>query len=109
MTLKKAGEIIGNDEPLSKRTISSYITKGHLEAYGSGKGRRVTLRSIVAYTEGKRGIWRNGGNDASQGQATPLRRQTGHGSRTFQSSAAGITFGEVSIPGHTPKPGLTHS
>jgi hypothetical protein len=40
VTLKRAGEIIGGDKPLSVRTISGYITRGDLEAYGERNRRR---------------------------------------------------------------------
>ena len=57
VTLKRTGEILGGDKPLAVRTISAYIARGDLEAYGSLKGRRVTMRSIIAYQEGRRGEW----------------------------------------------------
>jgi hypothetical protein len=53
VTLKRAGEIIGGDKPLSVRVITRYIQDGKLKAYGERAGRRVTMRSIDAYIEGE--------------------------------------------------------
>lgn len=49
VTLRRAGELLGGDVPLSKRAISAMIARGELQAYGKYKGRRVTMQSIVAY------------------------------------------------------------
>jgi hypothetical protein len=109
ITLKKAGEEIGGDKPLSPRTVSAYITRGDLEAYGERGGRRVTTRSIESYLNGERGKWRNDENQAgeSHGQDTPPKRKTAHGARFSQSPVGGIMSEKVSIPSRTPKRGLT--
>src|ERR1043166_2367713 len=53
VTLKRAGELIGGEQPRSVRTVSAMITRGVLEAYGARAGRRVTMRSIRAYQDGE--------------------------------------------------------
>src|SRR5689334_5539225 len=111
VTLKRAGEIIGGDEPLSVRTISAYITRGDLEAYGKRSGRRVTMRSINAYLEGGRGQWRNdpSPNAGSPIPAIPLKSKTARGTRSFQNREAATTSERVSIPSRLPKRGLIRS
>jgi hypothetical protein len=107
VTLKRAGEIIGGDKPLSVRAISAMIRRGELEAYGRYKGRRVTLRSIDAYMEGR--AWQN---DASAGRVAVgghSGRATGHGSRSFQSLEEGTTSGGVSAVARLPKHGVIRS
>lgn len=69
VTLARAGVLIGGDEPLSKRTISAMITRGLLEAYGVRAGRRVTIRSIRAYQEGR--LWQDETNPTSDGGPEP--------------------------------------
>src|SRR5690242_6596126 len=39
-------------------TIRRYIRQGDLEVTGTGRARRVTMRSIRAFLDGDRGIWR---------------------------------------------------
>ena len=110
VTLKHAGEIIGGDEPLSRRTISAYITRGDLEAYGERKGRRVTTRSIEAYLNGERGKWQSDASETvgeSPGPAMLPRRKTAHGARSSRSPVGVIMSEKVSIPARVPKRGLT--
>ncbi len=106
VTLKKAGELIGGDKPLSVRAISSYIARGDLEAYGAHGGRRVTMRSIRAYQDGGRGQWRDDASDASQELDTLPKRRTGHGARSFQEPMDDTTSEKVSVPARLPKRGL---
>lgn len=104
VTLKKAGELIGGDKPLSVRTVSAMIARGDLEAYGERKTRRVTLRSIHAYQEGT--PWRERNVSAARAEAaTPARRRTGRGSRSFRSDPPDTTSDVVSIVARAPKPG----
>jgi hypothetical protein len=107
VTLKRAGELIGGDQPLSKRAISAMIARGDLEAYGRYRGRRVTLRSIRAYQEGR--SWQNDASAAPQGPAMPSLPTTRRGSRSFQSSEAATTSDADSIPARLPKRGLIRS
>src|SRR5262245_9807739 len=52
--IKTAADMLEYDNS----TIRRYIRRGDLEATGSGRGRRVTMRSIEALVNGERGIWR---------------------------------------------------
>lgn len=109
VTLERAGELIGGDKPLSKRTISTYIARGDLEAYGALGGRRVTMRSIRAYQNGERGIWRDDVSDASPALAMPPRRQTKRGRPSSHDPLEGSTSDADSIPARRPKLGLIRS
>lgn len=112
VTLKRAGELLGGDKPLSVRTISAMITRGDLEPTGARKTRRVTERSIESY---QRGIpWRDARNqssdsDASEEPATLGRRRTGHGPRSIHDTPKDGTPDAVSIHAHLPKHGLIRS
>lgn len=106
VTLKKAGELIGGDKPLSVRTVSAMIARGDLEAYGERKGRRVTTRSIRAYQDGKQ--WRDESeNDGGPALATLPRPKTKRGSRSTHDLAAVTTSDVVSIVAHLPRRGST--
>ncbi len=94
VTLERAGEIIGGDKPLSKRTISAMIARGDLTAYGERGGRRVTTRSIRAYLE--RG--ETCPESASERDAPPVpamlpNLQMVRGGRSIRRSAARRTWG----------------
>jgi hypothetical protein len=106
VTLQKAGEIIGGDKPLSKRTVSAMIARGDLEAYGERGGRRVTMRSIRAYQEGGRGQWHDesDASDGSPGAAILHRFPTAARKRTIQNRRAGISSSDAIQP-LTPKGG----
>ena len=112
VTLKRAGEILGGDRPLSVRTVSAMITRGDLEAYGERKTRRVTIRSIESY---QRGVpWRDARSQshASAGSAepdTPDKRRTGHGRRFSQSTLPDNTPGADFAPARLPKIGVIRS
>ena len=112
VTLKKAGQILGGDRPLSTRTVSAMVTRGDLEAYGKRKTRRVTERSIELY---QRGIpWRDARNQSSASDAnaepdTPARRRTGHGQHFTRDIQRGGTHDVVLIGERTPKRGATRS
>lgn len=106
VTLKRTGEIIGGDKPLAVRTISAYIARGDLEAYGSLKGRRVTMRSIIAYQEGRRGEWRSDASQRDEPQevgTSPRLRMVGRKHTTPSPKAAISSSG--AIPSRTPKGG----
>jgi hypothetical protein len=107
VTLKKAGELIGGDEPLSKRAISAMIARGDLEAYGRYRGRRVTLRSIRAYQEGR--SWQSDASADHGAVGMPSLLKIKRGSRSFQKSKEGTTSGAGSIPARLPKRGLIRS
>jgi hypothetical protein len=108
VTLKTAGELLGGDKPFAVRTVSAMISRGELEAYGERKKRRVTLRSIRAYQEVR--SWRDvNEHDAREEAATPSRRKTGHGSRSFRNDLPDTMYAEVSIGARTPKRGSTRS
>jgi hypothetical protein len=106
VTLKKAGELIGGDKPLSVRTISAYIARGDLEAYGAHGGRRVTTRSIRAYQDGGRGQWQSDASDENQEPDTHQRRRMGRGARSFQDPMDDTTLERASAPARLPKRGL---
>jgi len=40
-------------------TIRRYIRQGDLEVTGTGRARRVTMRSIRTFLDGARGVWQN--------------------------------------------------
>lgn len=109
VTLQKAGELLGGDKPLSKRTISAMIARGDLEVYGTLGGRRVTLRSIRAYQDGRRGQWHGDETDESPIPATPLRRKQARGTRFSPGLEVDTTSEKVSIVAHRPKRGLIRS
>ena len=52
--IQTAATMLDYDESTIRRKINA----GDLEAFGSGRGRRVTIRSIQAYLNGERGVWR---------------------------------------------------
>lgn len=112
VTLKRAGELLGGDKPLSVRTISAMITREDLEVCGARKTRRVTERSIEAY---QRGVpWRdakslNSEYAASEEPVTLGRRRTGHGPRSFQDIPKDGTPDVVSIVARLPKRGVIRS
>jgi hypothetical protein len=107
VTLKKAGELIGGDEPLSKRAISALIARGALEAYGRYRGRRVTLRSIRAYQEGR--SWQSDASADHVAAGMPGLLRTRRGSRSFQRSEEVTTSDADSIPARLPRRGLIRS
>lgn len=106
VTLKKAGELLGGDEPWSVRTVSRKIACGDLEAYGERRLRRVTMRSIDSYERGERGIWRNDAKDERPAPAPRVVKRMAPGRRGIQSAAVATTSAVVSIPARMPKRGV---
>lgn len=88
---QKAGELLRDDKPYSERTIERMVDAGDLERMGDRARRGISERSIIAYQEGERGIWRKDGEP--QEPATPARKRTANGRRSTPSQAteAGIT------------------
>lgn len=114
VTLKEAGKLIGGDKPLSKRTVSAMIARGDLEAYGAYGGRRVTMRSILAYQDGERGQWQNESSQKSASDvpleaATLPRRRTGRGRDISPDKPEANMSEGASIPGRLPKRGVIRS
>lgn len=65
VTYERAGELLAKEGaggaliPLSRSAIAAAVKRGDLEAWGVGRGRGITRRSINAYLRGEHGRWRN--------------------------------------------------
>jgi len=109
---ERTGAILREDAPLSIRTIERMVRAGDLERIGERQRRGISERSIEAYQNGERGVWRANAKTmagASQGQAIPLKRRTARGQRISPSLEAATTSDAVSIPSRLPKRGLIRS
>lgn len=87
-TYEEAGALLGGAHPLSIRTIERMVDAGDLERIGNRMRRRISERSIEAYEQGERGIWRN---DARPAAATLDKRKMAVGRRSTPSQAAATT------------------
>src|SRR4051812_22883845 len=76
-TYEEAGAMLGGTDPLSTRTIERMVEAGDLERIGNRMRRRISERSIEAYEQGERGIWRDDQQAAARAarQAAATREQ----------------------------------
>jgi hypothetical protein len=113
-TYKETGKLLGDSDPLSIRTIERMVDAHDLERIGERMRRRISERSIIAYQEGKRGIWHANAKMSQPDAANPTpamlpKHKTGHGSDTSQRLPEDTTLKEGSIAARLPKTGVIRS